>query len=142
MTGARSSVGDAETTHHGAVVFLPHRLNRQPVVVRGLTADELWITAGLSGVAGLVAGIPLAFLTRSIATAPTLIVVAIAAGIFIGGGIVRRKKRGRPDTWVYRQIQWRVRLRLPALGGWLRANHLITRNGYWTTHRTPHGRSP
>ncbi|MCR3861671.1 TIGR03750 family conjugal transfer protein, partial [Pseudomonas aeruginosa] len=27
----------------GTVTFLPHRLNRHPVVVRGLTADELWI---------------------------------------------------------------------------------------------------
>ena len=35
------------------VSFLPHRLNRQPVVVRGLTADELWICAGLSAASGL-----------------------------------------------------------------------------------------
>ena len=34
----------------GTVAFLPHRLNRHPVVVRGLTADELWICCGLSGV--------------------------------------------------------------------------------------------
>nr|WP_129543260.1 DUF3487 family protein [Serratia sp. 1D1416] len=37
----------------GTVAFLPHRLNRHPVVVRGLTADELWVCAGLSGAAGL-----------------------------------------------------------------------------------------
>ena len=41
----------------GTVTFLPHRLNRHPVVVRGLTADELWICCGLSGAAGLLVGI-------------------------------------------------------------------------------------
>ena len=40
----------------GLVTFLPHRLNRHPVVVRGLTADELWVCAGLSAGAGFVAG--------------------------------------------------------------------------------------
>ena len=44
----------------GAVTFLPHRLNRQPIVVRGLTADELWICTGLSATTGLGLGIPLA----------------------------------------------------------------------------------
>ena len=41
------------------VTFLPHRLNRHPVVVRGLTADELWVCAGLSAAAGFMDGVPL-----------------------------------------------------------------------------------
>ena len=45
----------------GTVTFLPHRLNRHPVVVRGLTADELWICCGLSGAAGLLVGAPLSW---------------------------------------------------------------------------------
>ena len=57
----------SETPRDTLVTFLPHRLNRQPVVVRGLTADELWICAGLSGAAGFVLGLPLAWLTHSIA---------------------------------------------------------------------------
>ena len=28
----------------GTLSFLPTRLNRQPVVIGGLTADEMWIT--------------------------------------------------------------------------------------------------
>ncbi|MGC7472918.1 DUF3487 family protein, partial [Xanthomonas citri pv. citri] len=56
-----------DTARDGLVAFLPHRLNRQPVVVRGLTADELWVCAGLSAAAGLLAGLPLAWITRSIA---------------------------------------------------------------------------
>lgn len=49
----------------GTVAFLPHRLNRHPVVVRGLTADELWVCSGLSAAAGQVAGLPLAWLFHS-----------------------------------------------------------------------------
>lgn len=117
----------------GAVSFLPHRLNRQPIVVRGLTADELWITAGLSAVSGAAAGVPIAWLTSSIAMVPTMIVVGIAAGVFIGGGMLRRQKRGRPETWLYRQMQWWLRCHLPILSSWLGAAALITRSGYWTT---------
>ena len=76
----------------GLVTFLPHRLNRHPVVVRGLTADELWVCAGLSAAAGFVAGVPLAWLTHSIAMVPTLIVVGIGIGVFVGGGLLRRYK--------------------------------------------------
>jgi len=43
----------------GTVSFLPHRLNRHPVVVRGLTADELWVCCGLSAIGGLFVGVPL-----------------------------------------------------------------------------------
>ena len=120
----------------GTVTFLPHHLNRQPVVVRGLTADELWICAGLSAAAGLVLGVPMAWLTSAIALVPTLIVVAIAAGVFVGGGLLRRMKRRRPDTWLYRQIQWRVALRHPLFASYVGGDALITRSGYWTTRRS------
>ena len=89
----------------GLVTFMPHRLNRHPVVVRGLTADELWVCAGLSGAVGFVAGVPLAWLTHSIAMVPTLVVAGIGIGVFVGGGLLRRWKRGRPDTSAAPQLQ-------------------------------------
>lgn len=119
----------------GTVTFLPHRLNRQPVVVRGLTADELWICCGLSAVLGLLVSMPLALLLSMIALVPTFIVLGIALGIFVGGGMLRRQKRGRPDTWLYRQLQWRM-ASLPLLGGWTGGRPLVTRSGYWTTRRS------
>ncbi len=125
-----------DAQHDGTVTFLPHRLNRQPVIVRGLTADELWITVGLSGFTGGMLGIPLAWLARSIAVAPTLVLVTIAAGIFIGGGMLRRRKRGRPDTWLYRQVQWGVRRRMPLLSRIAGGGDLIVRSGLWTTRRS------
>lgn len=115
--------------------FLPNRLNRQPVIVRGLTANELWITVAVSAAAGLLLGIPLAVLMRSLATAPTLVVAGVALGVFVGGGIVRRYKRGRPDTWLYRTLEWRLSLRFPGLASWLGSEPLITRSGPWTTRR-------
>ena len=119
----------------GTVMFLPHRLNRHPVVVRGLTADELWICCGLSGVGGLLIGTPLSWLFSTIAIAPTFIVLGIAFGVFIGGGILRRQKRGRPDTWLYRQLQWRIATRYPLVAGWIGGHVLITRSGRWSNRR-------
>jgi len=117
------------------VTFLPHRLNRQPVVVRGLTADELWICCGLSGSGGLLLGLPLAWLLSTIALIPTFIVLGIVAGIFIGGGMLRRQKRGRPETWLYRQLQYSISTRWPFLSGWIGGDSLIVRAGFWTTRR-------
>ncbi|AKU14352.1 hypothetical protein AzCIB_4463 [Azoarcus sp. CIB] len=117
------------------MTFLPHRLNRHPVVVRGLTADELWVCAGLSAAAGFLVGVPLAWLTRSIAMLPTLIVVGVGIGVFAGGGFMRRQKRGRPDTWLYRQLQWWLALRYPALAAHMGGQSQITRSGWWTTRR-------
>lgn len=119
----------------GTVGFLPHRLNRQPVVVRGLTADELWICAGLSAIAGMLLGLMLSWLLDSVALLPTAMVVAIAAGVFVGGGVLRRRKRGRPETWLHRQLHWRLVRRFPGLGQHLGMGTLIDRSGNWTTRR-------
>lgn len=124
-----------QTTPDGTVAFLPHRLNRQPVVVRGLTANELWICTALAAATGLGLGIPAAWAANSIAVIPTTIVVFIAAGLFIGGGLLRRHKRGRPETWLYRQLHWWLANHFPRLASQLGTNELITRTGYWATRR-------
>ena len=124
-----------DTQRDGTVGFLPHRLNRQPVVVRGLTADELWISAGLSAAVGLVLSLPLVWLTGAIGVLPTVIVASVAAGVFVGGGILRRRKRGRPDTWLYRHLQWRIASRSTMLAPYVGGASLITRSGRWTTRR-------
>lgn len=119
----------------GTVAFLPHRLNHHPVVVRGLTANELWVCAGASGVVGLACGIPLAILLKTVALLPTAVLLAVAAGIFIAGGVLRRLKRGRPEVWLYRHLQWWIASRLPSLAALLGAHALIVRSGYWSTRR-------
>jgi conjugative transfer region protein (TIGR03750 family) len=129
--------GHVDILHDGTLAFLPHRLNRQPVIVRGLTADELWISVGLSTLVGLLLGVPLAWLTHSIAMAPTAVMVSIATGIVAGGTLVRRQKRGRPDTWLYRQWQWWLHGHAPYVSRWIGARALIVRSGAWTVRRTP-----
>lgn len=120
----------------GTVAFLPHRLNRHPVVVLGLTANELWVCAGSSGVIGLATGIPLAVMFATIAIVPTTILLAVTAGIFIGGGTLRRLKRGRPETWLYRQLQWWLAVHLPLLAAFSGGHRLVTRSGCWSTRRS------
>jgi len=135
--------GSQDTQRDGTVTFLPHHLNRQPVVVRGLTADELWVCAGLSASVGTALGIPLAWMTSTLAMLPTLIVAAVAVGVFAGGGALRRHKRGRPDTWLYRQLQWRIALRHPTFAPFVGGKSLVTRSGYWTARRwTTRRRAP
>ncbi len=124
-----------EAMREGLVTFLPHRLNRQPIVVRGLTADELWFCSGLSAVVGLLAGIPLAWLLNSIAMAPTVVVAFVALGVYFGGGRLRSSKRGRPDTWLYRYMQWRITIRTQLVGDYIGGGQLVTRSGFWSTRR-------
>nr|WP_320200707.1 TIGR03750 family conjugal transfer protein [Agrobacterium sp. rho-13.3]MDX8310241.1 TIGR03750 family conjugal transfer protein [Agrobacterium sp. rho-13.3] len=129
-------MAEHDIRHDGTVAFLPHRLNRHPVVVRGLTADELWVCAGLSGAAGFAMGVPLAILAASIAVVPTAIVLGIAVGVFVGGGVLRRHKRGRPDTWLYRQMQWWIARHQPKLAWLFGGDGLVIRSGWWCTRRT------
>jgi len=116
--------------------FLPHRLNRQPVVVRGLTADELWACTGISATLGALAGLSLAWLSGSVAMVPTLILIAVVCGVFFGGGLLRRQKRGRPDTWLYRQLQWLLCRRYPLLARYVGGEGLIQHSGAWHTGRS------
>lgn len=120
----------------GTLRFLPNRLNRQPVIVLGMTADELWLSVGLSLVLGLVLGIALAFTVQSIAMVPTVMVAAVAAGVFFGGKFLRRLKRGKPQTWLYREMLWQSARRWPLLRQWSGCADLITYTGLWSTRRS------
>jgi len=122
----------ADVLEDGTLSFLPVRLNNQPVVMGGLTADEMWTTVFLSGGVGFALGIPVAILTQVWAL---IIGGALIGGVFgltVASRILRRLKRGRPDTWFYRQVQLAIARYAPA---WSNAG-LITRSGAWTCHRT------
>lgn len=116
----------------GTLVFLPGRLNNQPVIMGGLTADEMWTTLLLSIVAGLVAGLPAAILTQIGALIIAGGMVGGVLGLVVASRVLRRMKRGRPDTWVYRHMQWVIARHAPV---WSKAR-LITRTGAWTCHRS------
>lgn len=120
----------------GTLRFLPTRLNRQPVIVLGLTADEMWITVACAGLAGFGLGAAAAVLFQSIALAPTMMMLCIGLGLFIGGKLLRRHKRGKPETWLYRQMQWSIAIRWPLLTAWTGGDDLVTRSGRWSTRRS------
>lgn len=115
----------------GTLVFLPERLNRDPAVLRGLTNDEMWVALGVGAFIGLVLGVPLAIATSSIAVAPTSMIAGMAVVLFAGGALLRRAKRARPETWLYRKLEW-----ILASRGRLGPGSLILHSGAWTVRRS------
>ncbi|MFJ5299199.1 TIGR03750 family conjugal transfer protein [Pseudomonas sp. NPDC088368] len=115
----------------GTLKFLPSRLNNQPVVIGGLTADEMWATIFGSAAIGFVAGIPFAFFIT-----PAMPVIGALGGgtlgLLVAAKILRRWKRGRPETWLYRQVQLLIAQNGPTA---LNAGRLILRSGAWTCKR-------
>jgi len=89
----------------GTLVFLPERLNRDPAVLRGLTNDEMWVALGVGALVCLILGVPLAIATASIAVAPTSTIAGMAVVLFAGGTLLRAK-RARPETLMYRKLEW------------------------------------
>lgn len=122
----------ADILDDGTLSFLPVRLNHQPVVMGGLTADEMWATVAVSAGAGFTIGIPVAILFLNWALIIVGALIGGVLGLTAAARILRRMKRGRPDTWIYRQLQLNIALHFPA---WSSAR-LITRTGAWTCRRT------
>ncbi|WP_308462391.1 DUF3487 family protein, partial [Pseudomonas aeruginosa] len=63
---------------------------RAPGSAGGRRGGGVVVGAGFGGAVGFVAGVPLAWLTHSIAMVPTLVVAGIGIGVFVGGGLLRR----------------------------------------------------
>ena len=111
------------------IEFLPDRLNREPVVFRGMTTTELFLVflSGLSS--GLLTGIIPAILLGMWALIPTGALLGAALCVMAGGRYLPRLKRGRPDTWLYQTLSaWTARR------GW-GDPQLIQRSAVWTLRR-------
>ena len=125
-------MSDTPTTlPDGTLTFLPERLNRDPAVLRGLTNDEMWVALSVGATLGVILGAPLAVATASIATLPTCMFVCITLVLLGGGKLLRRAKRARPETWLYRRLQWQL-----AVNWGIGTSQLILHSGPWTVRRT------
>jgi len=122
----------ADILDDGTLSFLPVRLNNQPVVMGGLTADEMWTTVAISGGLGLVIGLLTAVLFGNWALIMIGGLIGGVLGLTVTSRILRRMKRGRPETWVYRQLQLNVALHFSSFN----SSRLITRSGAWTCRRS------
>lgn len=120
---------DIQRLPDGTLTFLPERLNRDPVVLRGLTNDEMWVALGAGAAAGCLLGIPLA-IAISIAMLPTLIIAGMAIFLFASGSMLRTWKRSRPETWLYRRCQWELATRLGV------GSELVIHSGPWSVRCT------
>ena len=123
---------DDFSNKEGTVTFLPENLNRCPVVMRGLTSDEVIATFVIGIVVGLVAGVITFFIFGKPALIPTVMFVITGFILMFTASLLRRLKRNKPDTWFYRKVQWVIQYKL----GFRFGKPLITRSGHWTIRRS------
>jgi len=124
---------ELESNGEGTVLFLPERLNRHPVVIRGLTSNEVLLAGSLGALAGIPLGFVLWLVTGKMPLLPTsTLLVGPFITLFFGAAVLRRLKRGKPETWVYRLLHFKLRQRFNLVFG----QTLTTRSGYWTIRRT------
>ncbi|MBV4413521.1 TIGR03750 family conjugal transfer protein [Enterobacteriaceae bacterium YMB-R22] len=94
------------------ITFLPDRLNAEPVVFKGFTTPELFMTAGASVLGGLVVAIPFVPLLGWLAF-PTVSLLMPLFTVFFGGRLMARFKRGKPENYLYRRLElWLSRQRI------------------------------
>ncbi|MAM55820.1 MAG: TIGR03750 family conjugal transfer protein [Salinicola sp.] len=114
-----------------SIDFLPKRINDPPVVFRGMTMREVMLMAGTGFLSFLVVGIPVAIVFGMPALAPSIAVLGMACALGAGGTIMRRLRRGRPASLLYRQISWKLASRGISMGG----ERLITRSSVYRIGR-------
>lgn len=118
-----------------SIDFIPKRINDPPVVFRGMTLREVMLMAGAGFGICLVPGIVLAVIAGMPALAPTVAFLGMAGALGVGGTLMRRLRRGRPPSLLYRQIAWALATRGISLG----AERLITRSSVYRLGRERRG---
>ncbi|EBO4818820.1 TIGR03750 family conjugal transfer protein [Salmonella enterica] len=118
--------------------FIPDKLNTRPVVWRGVTVEEL----GLTALAGLVIGFVLAIFIlpfTSWIAFPMLMILMPIPTAWLSGGWLMRYKRNKPDHYLWQRVYLlRARLLSPGEHGSLAAGsyRFITLSRAWELKRT------
>lgn len=114
-----------------SIDFIPKRLNDPPVVFRGMTMREVMMMAIAGLVVMLPPGVILAIVFGMPAMAPTVVIVGMALALAMGGTIMRRLRRGRPPSLLYRQVAYKLASHGISVG----SEHLITRSSVYRVGR-------
>lgn len=112
------------------IIFLPERLNKPPVVFRGLTNDELIGTFIVGVILGFLIGVVAYLVIGNGFLIPLMIIVVTALAIILTSLVLRKAKRNKPDTWFYRQVQFTCQVNGLKIG-----QALILRSGCWSVRR-------
>ncbi|MDF7679930.1 TIGR03750 family conjugal transfer protein [Enterobacteriaceae bacterium ESL0689] len=84
--------------------FLPDRLNSEPVVFRGFTTPEMGLAALFGVGTGLLLSLPFIPLAGWVIV-PTGMLVTPLLVIGFGGRWMRRIKRGKPENYIWQQLE-------------------------------------
>ncbi|MCI5764581.1 TIGR03750 family conjugal transfer protein [Actinobacillus porcinus] len=115
-----------EQSSNVEILFIPERLNKAPSVYRGMTLIELMIVAGIGVCIGAVLGILTMFLFNlDWAMIPTGMLVFGFISIRFGGFALSRLKRGKPEAWLARYLEFRFF-----------SSRFITKSDYWSIKRS------
>lgn len=107
------------------IQFIPERLNKRPVVYRGMTLSELFVVILIGSGIGTIIGILLMLFLSDFVWIPTAIVPTAIFAVRFGGFYLSRLKRGKPDNWLERFLELK---KSPA--------KYITSSNYWSIKRT------
>lgn len=107
------------------ITFIPERLNKRPVVYRGMTLSELFIVSLMGAGIGAGIGILLMLFLNDFVWIPTAVVPMAIIAVRFGGFYLSRLKRGKPDNWLERFIELKKS-----------PNKFITTSHYWSIKRT------
>lgn len=84
------------------IQFLPDRLNAEAVVFRGFTTPELGLAALSGALLGLILTLPFIFINWLIL--PSGMLVGPLLAVLLGGRIITRLKRGRPENYIWQRL--------------------------------------
>ncbi|MDO5055665.1 MAG: TIGR03750 family conjugal transfer protein [Pasteurella oralis] len=108
------------------IAFIPERLNRRPPVFRGMTFFELVLVLLIGSGIGAVFGLLLAlFFHLDWYVIPMGMLVVGFLSTRFGGAYISRLKRGKPDTWLDRFVEFKFK-----------RSQFITQSTYWSIKRT------
>lgn len=124
---------DIDRAPDGTVLFIPIRLDKDPSVFRGMTSDEMFVVAGAGAVLGVFIGLFLMVIfSEAMLLIASILLIGPGIALISGGGLIRRLKRGKPNSWLYRRAQFYLATRGVPVG---QARSLILRSGPWSITR-------